>query len=58
MAAVASVIDASDPAEIDRIIQEGIPDPIGSFYRFSLANSLLRRKKLAANGHGVARATS
>ena len=43
MTALASVIDANDPKEIDRIIQEGIPDPVGSFYRFSLANSLLRR---------------
>jgi F420-non-reducing hydrogenase small subunit len=47
MAAVASVIDSDQPEEIDRIIQEGIPDPVGSFYRFSLAHSLLRRKKLA-----------
>jgi len=45
MSAVASVIDSTDPAEIDRIIQAGIPDPVGSFYRFSLAHSLLRRKK-------------
>jgi F420-non-reducing hydrogenase small subunit len=44
MSALASVIDSNDPDEIDRIIQEGIPDPIGSFYRFSLAHSLLRRK--------------
>jgi F420-non-reducing hydrogenase small subunit len=47
MAAVASVIDSDKPEEIDRIIQEGIPDPIGSFYRFSMAHSLLRRKKMA-----------
>lgn len=46
MAAVASVIDSDQPEEIDRIIKEGIPDPIGSFYRFSLASSLLRRKKM------------
>ena len=48
MSAVASVIDSNDPDEIDRIIAEGIPDPVGSFYRFSLASSLLRRKKKAA----------
>jgi hypothetical protein len=24
---------------------------VGSFYRFSLANSLLRRKSLSTNGH-------
>ena len=45
MSGIASVIDSNDPEEIDRIITEGIPDPVGTFYRFSLANSLLRRKK-------------
>ncbi len=40
--AIASVIDSSDPAEIDRII-DSIADPIGTFYRFSLPESLLRR---------------
>ncbi len=49
MSAVASVIDSDDPEEIDRIIDEGIPDPVGSFYRFSLASSLLRRGKLEKN---------
>lgn len=43
MSALASVIDSDDPGEIDRIIAEGIPDPIGTFYRFSLAHSRLRR---------------
>ncbi len=41
MTAFASVIDADEPEEIDRII-DGIPDPVGKFYRFSLASSLLR----------------
>lgn len=50
MSAVASVIDADNPKDIDRIIQEGIPDPIGTFYRFSLANSQLRRSLLDKNG--------
>ena len=45
MTALASVIDSSEPAEIDRIIAAGIPDVAGSFYRFSLAKSLLRRKQ-------------
>jgi hypothetical protein len=40
------VIDSNDPAEIDQIIRDGIPDPVGSFYRFSLAHSQLRRSKL------------
>lgn len=54
MSALASVIDSNDPAEIDRIIEEGIPDPVGSFYRFSLASSLLRRNKLTKSGNGAA----
>jgi F420-non-reducing hydrogenase small subunit len=45
--AVASVIDSQDPKEIDQIIQQGIPDPVGTFYRFSLAGSKLRRSKRA-----------
>ncbi|HLF80210.1 MAG TPA: F420-nonreducing hydrogenase [Anaerolineales bacterium] len=57
MTALASVIDSNDPGEIDRIITEGIPDPVGSFYRFSLAHSLLRRKALSSvNGRLVAEA--
>jgi F420-non-reducing hydrogenase small subunit len=46
MSALASVIDATDPEEIERIIAEGIPDPVGTFYRFGLAHSLLRRAAL------------
>ncbi|MBN2579777.1 MAG: hypothetical protein JXB10_12380 [Pirellulales bacterium] len=49
MSALSSVIDSEDPEEINRIIQEGIPDPVGSFYRFSLAASQLRRKHRPAN---------
>jgi len=53
MAALASVIDSNDPQEIEKIIQDGIPDPVGTFYRFSLAHSLLRRKrKLVAAAAG------
>jgi F420-non-reducing hydrogenase small subunit len=45
LSAVASVIDSTDPAEIQSII-EGIPDPAGTFYRYSLAESLLRRARI------------
>ena len=45
MTALASVIDSTDPEEIDRIIREGIPDAVGNFYRFSLAGSQLRRAR-------------
>lgn len=41
-----------DEAEIGRAL-EGIPDPVGTFYRYSLAKSLLRRKvSLPTNGNG------
>jgi F420-non-reducing hydrogenase small subunit len=49
MSALASVVDSDDPAECDRIIQEGIPDTIGTFYRFSLAGSLLRGRGKTGN---------
>ena len=49
MSALASIIDSGDPAEIDKIIQDGIPDPVGTFYRFSLPASQLRRKKRIAD---------
>lgn len=44
MTAVASVIDSRDPDEINHIL-DGIPDPAGSFYRFSLPHSLMRAGK-------------
>jgi F420-non-reducing hydrogenase small subunit len=44
--AFASVIDAKEPEEIDRIL-DGIPDPAGQFYRFNLAGSMLRAGKSA-----------
>jgi len=41
LSALASVIDSNDPEEIKRIIDD-IPDPVGTFYRYSLPDSLLR----------------
>jgi F420-non-reducing hydrogenase small subunit len=41
ISAFASVIDANDPDEIERIL-DGIPDPAGQFYRFNLAGSMMR----------------
>lgn len=41
ISAFASVIEADDPEEINHIL-DGIPDPVGQFYRFNLAGSLLR----------------
>lgn len=50
MTALASVIDSEDRGEIDRIIEKGIPDPVGTFYRFGLARGSLRRARIAGNG--------
>jgi F420-non-reducing hydrogenase small subunit len=46
LSAVASVVDADTEEEAARIIGE-VVDPAGTFYRFGLAASLLRRAKLA-----------
>lgn len=42
--AFASVVDATEPEEIDRIL-DGIPDPTGQVYRFNLAGSLLKANR-------------
>ncbi len=44
MSGLSSVIDSSDPVEVERILRDGIPDPAGTYYRFSMAGSLLRRR--------------
>jgi F420-non-reducing hydrogenase small subunit len=44
MSAVASIIDSDDPKEIAHII-ESIRDPVGTFYRYSLPGSMLRRAR-------------
>ena len=54
MTALASVIDSDDPEEIDRIIREGIPDPIAAFYRFSLPASQLRRTVVSGQAEEMA----
>ena len=38
-----SSIVAKEENEIDQVL-DGIPDPIGTFYRYSLPRTLLRRK--------------
>jgi F420-non-reducing hydrogenase small subunit len=57
LAAIASVVGVGEPrqdeAELERKITEAMEtlvDPAGTFYRFSLAHSLLRRSR--ANGNG------
>ena len=47
LSALASLVEGKEEAEIDHILA-GIPDPVGTFYRYSLPGSLLRRKKLEA----------
>lgn len=47
LSAIASIIDSTDPAEIESILAK-IPDPVGTLYRYSLPASLLRRKKVEA----------
>ncbi|MHC4548862.1 MAG: NADH-quinone oxidoreductase subunit B family protein [Planctomycetota bacterium] len=52
LSAVASIVDSNDEEEVERIL-EGIPDPIGTLYRYSLPASLLRRRKVrTAAGEG------
>lgn len=43
LSALASIVDGKEEHEIDRI-ESGIPDPVGTFYRYSLPRSFLRRK--------------
>jgi len=57
LSAIASVIEAGEPgmeeAEIVRQIEavvNTLADPAGTFYRFSMAHSLLRRVKTNENG--------
>jgi F420-non-reducing hydrogenase small subunit len=45
MSAIATMVDSNDPDEIEDIINQ-IEDPAGTFYRFSLPGSILRRKVL------------
>jgi F420-non-reducing hydrogenase small subunit len=45
ISAIASLVDSNDEDEIQRILEQ-IPDPTGTFYRYSLPASLLRRRRL------------
>ena len=47
LSALASIVGSRDDAEIVKIL-DSIPDPIGTFYRYSLPVSMLRRKKMDA----------
>ncbi|MBI4286144.1 MAG: oxidoreductase [Chloroflexi bacterium] len=45
LSAVASVIDSNNPEEVRKIIDD-IRDPVGTFYRYSLPDSLLGRARI------------
>jgi F420-non-reducing hydrogenase small subunit len=47
VSAISSVIGSQDPAEINSILDQ-IVDPVGTFYRFSVPNSMLFRKQAGA----------
>jgi len=47
LSAVASAIGVNDPEAIDKVL-DTIPDPVGTFYRYSLPASSLRRRKTTA----------
>jgi F420-non-reducing hydrogenase small subunit len=43
LSSICSNIEAKTEEEIDAVLEE-IPDPVGTFYRYGLAASLLRKK--------------
>ncbi len=45
LSTVASIVDSADPDEIARVAAT-VPDPVGTFYRFGLASSLLKRARV------------
>jgi len=45
LSSLASLVEGKEDAEIDRTLAT-IPDPVGSFYRYSLPSSMLRRRNL------------
>lgn len=52
MSAIATMIDANAPAEIDGIL-DSLVDIVGTFYRFSIPGSVLRRKILHQKGQKI-----
>jgi F420-non-reducing hydrogenase small subunit len=49
LSAIASTVGSNDEVEITNILEK-IPDPIGTFYRYSLPSSLLLRKRMETMG--------
>jgi F420-non-reducing hydrogenase small subunit len=50
LTALASIVDATDDETIQKILA-GIPDPVGTLYRYSLPASLLKRKVMEAKSN-------
>jgi F420-non-reducing hydrogenase small subunit len=51
LSAICSNVGPKEEKDIDQVLK-GIPDPVGTFYRYGLAKSILRRKvNLPTNGH-------
>jgi F420-non-reducing hydrogenase small subunit len=47
LSALASILDTDEEAEIEELVNT-IADPAGTFYRFSLPTSILRRRRMEA----------
>lgn len=47
LSALASILDTDDEGEIEKLVNT-IADPAGTFYRFSLPSSILRRRRMEA----------
>jgi len=47
LSAICSVMAQKEDTDVEKAL-EGIPDPVGTFYRYGLARSILRRKVTAA----------
>lgn len=49
VSALASIIDSNDEKEVQKVI-DGIADPLGTFYRYSLPKSMLRAARMQKGG--------
>jgi F420-non-reducing hydrogenase small subunit len=45
MSAISSIIDAKEPDDIEKVLED-LVDTAGTFYRFSLPSSMIRRKMI------------
>lgn len=51
LSALASLLDYEDESELEQLLEE-LPDLVGTFYRYSLPTSLLRRRRLPQKEEG------